>query len=242
MESKGAELSKDILQALENLTLRVEALEKEMALLKGEPLAEETSAEPIDLSLEPLPVEEEPVIEPAVEIPAEPEPVPEPLPEPEPHAEPEPAPEHPATEPLPEPEPEPEPSEDLPAGLFGEGPAEPKAPTRGRRRRILNDIENPAKNKAVMDVLADGAAWRHDIPGPEVKSLRSAIGLGDQVLFIRRLFRDDSALYQSSIDKLNSMDTLGQVIEYLSDTFPEWDVASDDVYRFMMAVRRKVRK
>ena len=230
----------DLISAVENLTRRVEALEREIALLKGEaPVPEDFSAEPIDLTLDVLPAEEP-------SVPAEPEP--EPLPELEPEPEPEPLPElepEPLPEPKPEPEPEPlpetEPAEDLPAGLFGGDEEEPKAPARGRRRRILNDLDAP-KGKSVIDIMADGAAWRHDIPGPEVKSLRSAIGLGDQVLFIRRLFRDDSALYQASIDKLNSMDTLGQAIEYLSDTFPEWDIASDDVYRFMMAVRRKIRK
>ena len=230
----------DLISAVENLTRRVEALEREIALLKGgSPVPEDFSAEPIDLTLDVLPAEEpsapaEPEPEPLPEL--EPEPLPQPQPEPEPEPVPEPLPEL-----EPEPLPETEPAEDLPAGLFGGDEEEPKAPARGRRRRILNDLDAP-KGKSVIDIMADGTAWRHDIPGPEVKSLRSAIGLGDQVLFIRRLFRDDSALYQTSIDKLNSMDPLGQAIEYLSDTFPEWDIASDDVYRFMMAVRRKIRK
>ena len=90
--------------------------------------------------------------------------------------------------------------------------------------------------------MAAKAAWRIDMPGPEVRSLRSAIALGDQVVFINRLFRKDSALYQSTIDALNNMSTLSEAVHYLSETFPEWDLDSDDVYRFMMAVRRKVRK
>ena len=136
---------------------------------------------------------------------------------------------------------EPAQAEESLSDLFGAEPVQ-KPAQRGRRRRILNDLESGQTGKSVMDVLSDKAAWRHDMPGPDVKSLRSAIGLGDQVLFIRRLFRDDPALYQDSIDKLNSMSTLDQAIAYLSDTFPEWDVASDDVYRFMMAVRRKIRR
>ena len=74
-----------------------------------------------------------------------------------------------------------------------------------------------------------------------MKSLRSAIGLGDQVIFIKRLFRDDSALYQDTIEKLNAMKSLDEAVGYINGTFPEWDMESDDVYRFMMAVRRKVR-
>lgn len=80
------------------------------------------------------------------------------------------------------------------------------------------------------------------MPGPEVRSLRSAIALGDQVVFINRLFRKDSSLYQSTIDILNNTPTLSAAIDYLSETFPEWDLESEDVYRFMMAVRRKIRK
>lgn len=117
-------------------------------------------------------------------------------------------------------------------------------PKRGRRpssASILNETSADS-GKAVMDVLAEKSAWLHDLPGSEVKSLRSAIALGDQVLFIRRLFREDSALYQDTIDKLNSMTTLREAVRYIGETFPEWDTESDDVYKFMMAVRRRIRK
>lgn len=117
-------------------------------------------------------------------------------------------------------------------------------PKRGRRpssASILNEASADS-GKAVMDVLAEKSAWLHDLPGSEVKSLRSAIALGDQVLFIRRLFREDSALYQDTIDKLNSMTTLREAVRYIGETFPEWDTESDDVYKFMMAVRRRIRK
>jgi len=60
-------------------------------------------------------------------------------------------------------------------------------------------------------------------------------------MFIRRLFREDSALYQATIEKLNGTKELGEAVDYLRETFPEWDMESDDVYRFMMAVRRKIR-
>lgn len=126
------------------------------------------------------------------------------------------------------------------ADLFGleEKPAE--KPKKAAHKSI-ND-RAAGEKKAVIDAMADKSAWLHDIPGPEVKSLRSAIGLGDQVVYIRRLFRDDSALYQSTIDRLGGMSTLKEAVAYLSETFPEWNPASDDVYRFMMAVRRKIRK
>lgn len=124
--------------------------------------------------------------------------------------------------------------------LFGD--EEPAAAAPVRRRGIketLND-EVPAK-KTVLDAMTEGSAWRHDIPGPEVRELRSAIGLGDKVYFCHALFRDDNALYQDTVLKLNAMKKLDDAVEYLRATFPEWDWNSDKVYRFMMAVRRKVR-
>ncbi len=155
----------------------------------------------------------------------------------------EPEPATPVAEPVAEPV-APEASEEGLFGLFGEEirPV-PKENRRGRRRResIAESAEGES-GKAVVDAMAVQAAWRTDIPGPEVKSLRSAIALGDQVLFINRLFRKDSALYQDTVDRLNSTSTLAEAIGYLSETFPEWDLASDDVYKFMMAVRRKIRR
>ena len=142
--------------------------------------------------------------------------------------------------------------EDLPGdeegfgNLFGAefGDVPQHKPRRGRKPSVttLNEKAVQDSGNAVMDVLAQKRAWLHDMPGPEVKSLRSAIALGDQVLFIRRLFRDDSGLYQDSIDKLNAMPALEKALEYLTSTFPEWDMDSEDVYRFMMALRRRIRK
>ena len=123
--------------------------------------------------------------------------------------------------------------EDLPEDLFGAPAATKPAP---------HAHKSKGKAPLVLDAMAGDAAWRTDIPGPEVKSLRSAIALGDQVVFINRLFRKDSALYQDTVDRLNAMGSLSEAIGYLSGTFPEWDLNSDDVYRFMMAVRRRIRK
>ena len=137
-------------------------------------------------------------------------------------------------------EPEPEDGDDL-FGLFGEELAPVQKEPRGRRRRE-SIAEAAASTRTVADSMAVDVAWRTDIPGPEVRSLRSAIALGDQVLFIARLFRKDSALYQDTVDRLNATATLTEAIGYLSETFPEWDLGSEDVYKFMMAVRRKIRR
>lgn len=145
-----------------------------------------------------------------------------------------PAPEYPAAE---------KPEEESFGNLFGEDiPArEPEKKTRrSAARETIND--EASSTRTVLDAMTDKSAWRHDIPGPEVKELRSAIGLGDKVFFCHSLFRDDNALYQDTVARINSMKELDEAVDYLASTFPEWDWNSDTVYRFMMAVRRKVRK
>ena len=126
------------------------------------------------------------------------------------------------------------------SSLFGEEEPSP-APARKGRRSSAPKEDIPESRKILLDALTDSCPWRHDTPGPEVRELRSAIGLGDKVFFCHSLFRDDNALYQDTIVRLNSMKKLDEAVDYLKETFPEWDWNSDKVYRFMMAVRRKVR-
>lgn len=127
--------------------------------------------------------------------------------------------------------------EDAPESVFGElwGESKP-AP------RTLNDVNAASVHKAVIDSRPDKPRWYTDIPGSEVKDVRSAISLNDRVLFICSLFRDDSMLFQDVVNRINSFPTLEKAVEYLSETFPEWDIYSDNVHRFMMAVRRKIRQ
>ena len=133
--------------------------------------------------------------------------------------------------------------EDAPESVFGElwGESKP-APAKKPAPRTLNDVNAASVHKAVIDSRPDKPRWYTDIPGSEVKDVRSAISLNDRVLFICSLFRDDSMLFQDVVNRINSFPTLEKAVEYLSETFPEWDIYSDNVHRFMMAVRRKIRQ
>lgn len=133
--------------------------------------------------------------------------------------------------------------EDAPESVFGElwGESKP-APAKKPVPRTLNDVNAASVHKAVIDSRPDKPRWYTDIPGSEVKDVRSAISLNDRVLFICGLFRDDSMLFQDVVNRINSFPTLEKAVEYLSETFPEWDIYSDNVHRFMMAVRRKIRQ
>lgn len=187
--------------------------------------------------------------------------VPDDIPEPESEAEPEAEPEtedlpeavtgqgtqaEPETEAEPEQvagtEPEPKP-EDLPEedgfSLFG-GMAEEEEP-KARKTKAPSEHRQYSGHKVIADQKYGNEAWRKDMPGPEVKDVRSAISLNDRVMFISTLFRDDSMLFQDVINKINALTTLEKAVQYLKENFPEWDMDSELVYRFMMSVRRKIR-
>ena len=103
--------------------------------------------------------------------------------------------------------------------------------------------EEPAKEEpaVLIDTMLDKFAWKNDMPGSSVKDVRSAISLNDRILFINKLFAEDPMAFQSAIGKLNAMESLDDVVAYVKAEHADWNLESDVVYRFMMAVRRKVR-
>lgn len=133
--------------------------------------------------------------------------------------------------------------EDLPEedgfSLFG-GMAEEEGP-KAKKTKASSEHRQYSGHKVIADQKYGNEAWRKDMPGPEVKDVRSAISLNDRVMFISTLFRDDSMLFQDVINKINALTTLEKAVQYLKENFPEWDMDSELVYRFMMSVRRKIR-
>ena len=124
-----------------------------------------------------------------------------------------------------------------------EEPAEPAEPA-----------EAPAAEAPIwdLDIRLEGTGvnplpdlhsfqWMMDIPGGEVANLISGISLNDRVLFINTLFREDPKLFQKTVTQLNAMASLEDAVSFLVNHFPEWNLSSELVYRFMMAVRRKLK-
>ena len=146
-----------------------------------------------------------------------PAPEPVPVPEPEPVPVPEPV-EGPVLEPEPEPVPVPEPVE---------GPEPEPEPV-------------PEPKPTVPHPETERLPWRLDKPGISVKNIRSGISLYDRALFIGTLFKEDYALYDKTIGELNALSTLDEAVDYLLERFPDWNLKSDIVYNFMMAIRKKL--
>ena len=56
---------------------------------------------------------------------------------------------------------------------------------------------------------------------------------------VQLLFQGDPVTFQQVRAKINGMTSLDEVVDYITSNF-NWDMTSQVVYRFMMAVRRKV--
>ena len=82
--------------------------------------------------------------------------------------------------------------------------------------------------------------WRLDKPGLSVKHIRSGISMYDRALFIGTLFKEDYALYDKTIGELDALTSLDEAVDYLLERFPDWNLKSDIVYNFMMAIRKKL--
>ena len=204
-----------------------ESVEEVADLPEEAPEAIEPEEEPEEEPVEETEPESESDVEPELAEESEPEPELVEEPEPEPEAEPE------IDDDLPFAEtqaPEEEDDDDLP-GVFDlyDEPVTVAAKAADEAKPILNEV------------MAADCAWRKDMPGSPVRDIRSAISLNDRVIFINLLFKEDAQAFVDTLAKINTMETLDQAVEYICETFPTWDLNSDLVYRFMMAVRRKVK-
>ena len=129
-----------------------------------------------------------------------------------------------------------EPSEAAAASEPSEAAVAPE-PSEAAGQHALSEVH---ARPAVIDVMSDRYAWKTDIPGSPVRNILSAISLNDRLLFINTLFDKDAAAFQKTISLFNSLSSLAEAETYIRSHFPQWDMKSEVVYRFMMAVRRKL--
>ena len=235
MENREQQILSEIKDMMGTIRTQLELLDAKMAELQQCVDPEDFDNNPIELDIDDIEAAVQPdadVVEDDLPFDDMPESESEPEPEPEPEPTPEPEPE-PETEPESEPEPdkvEEDDDDDLP-GIFDQPvPVYEAAQT------------SPKVKPTVAEVMvAEMQAWRTDMPGTPVKDVRSAISLNDRIIFINYLFNEDPLAFQNAITQINTMATLDQVVEYVREQFPSWDMGSELVYRFMMAVRRRVK-
>lgn len=230
MENRQQQILSEIQEMMSSIRTQLEKLDAKMSEFQQSFDTEGVISAPIDIEIDDEYLNTEVVEQVELDIPetvevqeevVEPEPVvvePEPVVEPDPVAEEEPKEEVAAVE---------EDDDDLP--LFAEPESIFEAAQKAQKPR-----------KAMIDVMEDKEAWRTDMPGAPVRDVLSAISLNDRVQFINVLFDEDPSKFQQARARINSMNTLDEAVAYITSTF-NWDMGSQVVYRFMMAVRRKVK-
>ena len=236
MENRQQQILSEIKEMMSSIRVQLEQLDAKMAELQYEVDPQTFTVEPIDLSLDDFPMvaaPEETVVEEVAMVFEEP--VVEEVEEPEVEISEEPVEEIFEAE---------EDDDDLP--FFDEPEDLPVAapvlkPEQQSDPVIVNDAVQASNHKTVvLDAMIAKQAWRTDMPGAQVRDIRSAISLNDRVLFINRLFDEDPVNFQETLNALNQMGSLDEAVAYLVEAHPSWNLESELVYRFMMAIRRKL--
>ena len=244
MENKEQQILSEIKAMMATIRQQMEMLDAKMAELQQMSRFEGEDVAPIVLDIDTfdLPVEEVPEEMPApaepsddlpFDLPVEETPVEEPVQEAPVAAEPE-------IETVVEAASEPM-TEDLPEEILLEDHAAEETAPIIVAEPEPEEVVKPLVKEAIIDAMTEKQAWRTDMPGTQVKDVRLAISLHERVLFINHLFSEDPMAFQTTVNKVNASASLDEVVEYVKETFPQWDLDSDLVYRFMMAVRRKIR-
>ena len=215
MKNRETEFLSEVRELISDLRQRIECLEKMVAEYEQGIDSEDIDIEPIDLDIE------EPEVEQEVERVAEPEIEQE-------------------VESEVEQEVEPEAIGDLPEDICMEQePVQEAAPEEGHATTSEEETE---KEEDDIPVFEDNRQlWWTDMPGSPVRDIRSAISLNDRILYINTLFNEDPMIFQDAVNAINGMNSLREVVGYVKERFPQWNLDSETVYRFMMAARRRVR-
>lgn len=139
-----------------------------------------------------------------------------------------------------EPESESEP-ESEPEPVFQPEPVqEQEIPEEKPVEAVFEQAAEDAPKVFFESVMPDTLPWKRDVPGSAVQNILSAISLNDRVQFINGLFGGDPLLFQDTVRNFNGFSSLAEAENFIAANFPKWKLDSDVVYRFMMAVRRKL--
>ena len=211
MKNRETEFLSEVRELISDLRQRIECLEKMVAEYEQGLDSEDIDIEPIDLDIEEQ--ETEQMAEPEIEQEVEQEF---------------------------EQEVEQEAIGDLPEDICMEQePVQEAAPEEGHATTSEEETE---KEEDDIPVFEDNRQlWWTDMPGSPVRDIRSAISLNDRILYINTLFNEDPMIFQDTVNAINGMNSLREVVGYVKERFPQWNLDSETVYRFMMAARRRVR-
>ena len=114
----------------------------------------------------------------------------------------------------------------------------------------LEEIETKDESQTnLMDAIGSdekieegGSSLSEKLGKTKIEDIHAAIGINQKFLFMNNLFMGEKELYDSAIDRLNAMKTLGEAEVYinseLSDQY-KWDKESETYEKFMALVERR---
>lgn len=123
--------------------------------------------------------------------------------------------------------------------------AQPSMPTAPRTTHAVADVPAPQR---LGDVLGSGVKVVGDVdpqegvhiaPMNKIDDIRKAIGLNDKFLLLRDLFAGDVALYERTIDRLNSFEDLDECMIYIVENF-RWNPDSEGARMLVSLIERKL--
>ena len=123
--------------------------------------------------------------------------------------------------------------------------AQPSMPTVPQAIHAVADVPAPQR---LGDVLGSGVKVVGDVdpqegvhiaPMNKIDDIRKAIGLNDKFLLLRDLFAGDVALYERTIDRLNSFEDLDECMIYIVENF-RWNPDSEGARMLVSLIERKL--
>jgi hypothetical protein len=165
--------------------------------------------------------------------------IPEPAPQPEPPEKEQPKPQPAHIEPKTEPEPVAVEIE-IPAPPVREEKKQPPV-AEVAKSGILAEKIGPTDFHPINETLAQqkpGSDLSSKLQTAPLSSIVSGIGLNDKFLYMRELFKGDSALYSNTVRHLDTAESLGDAMDFINRHF-DWDKKNETVQKFINLVQRR---
>jgi hypothetical protein len=69
--------------------------------------------------------------------------------------------------------------------------------------------------------------------------IKDSLTINQKFMFTKMLFSGDFEIFTEAIERLDNLDSLKQVTNYINDNYPHWDRESEEFEEFMAVVQRK---
>ncbi|MDR1171522.1 MAG: hypothetical protein LBL24_03610 [Bacteroidales bacterium] len=106
---------------------------------------------------------------------------------------------------------------------------------------ILAEKIGPIDFHPINETLAQqkpGSDLSSKLQTAPLSSIGAGIGLNDKFLYIRELFKGDSALYSNTVRCLDTAESLGDAMDFINRHF-DWDKKNETTQKFINLVQRR---